>query len=219
MKKHLIAALLVAGCSSESELHVQTDPVPGGDTPAYGSKDGPHATTWHVFDDGTPYETHSSAEFEVEYHGDPSLYWYEPSGAHGMIGTTDSLTDFTRLREYIIAGAGEPAEVDGPMSVSSQSELETFEYATFTYILCDFWVPAADDPSMYELTIGEVDDGVLVLLNEEFVGYLLLGEDGDWSVPVIPGQTNSIVVILVDDSKVNRFMKDMTLTRMGEIIN
>ena len=33
------------------------------------------------------------------------------------------------------------------MSFSSASELETFEYATFTYILCDFWVPAADDPS------------------------------------------------------------------------
>ena len=218
MKHALWIAALVGGCGTENTIHQQVDGVTPG-APTYGDTDGPHSTHWYIFDDLTPHETHSSSDHVVDYHGDPSLYWYEPSGANGMIGTTDSLTDFTTLRSYIVHGAGGPTAVDGPLSFSSDSVLETFEYATFTYILCDFWVDPGDDPSLYRLSIKEVDDGVLVLMNEQFVDYVLLGHGGEWSLDVIPGQTNSIVMILVDDSADDRYLDDAVLTRAGAVIN
>lgn len=211
--------MAAAGCVLEQGLHTQRDGNPGVDTPVYGEDNGPHPTTWHIYDNDTPQETYSSPDFVVDHHGDPSLYWYEPSGSHGMIESTNPAADFRNLREYVIAGAGEPTEISGPMSFISESYLETFEYATFTYVLCDFWVPHGDDPSLYRLSSGAVDDGILILLNERFVDYLTLYQSGEWDLSVAPGQTNSIVIILVDDSADDRKLVDLELTRDGTIIN
>ena len=80
---------------------------------------------WYVLDDGIAYETTSSPEHQVTHHGDPDLYWYEPSGAHGLIGTTQAEEDFALMREYILSLVPEPIEVSGPFSFQEVSTLST----------------------------------------------------------------------------------------------
>ena len=178
-------------------------------------------TTWYIFDDGIAYETTSNPNYVINSHGDPDLYWYEPSGAHGLIDSSDPVTDFETLRDYVITGSGGPTEVTGPLSWSTGSTLSTFQFATYTYVLCDFWVPSDDDPSLYNLSSGSVDDGIQVMMNAEIIGRITLGQSGNWPLEsfVVPGQLNSIVVILVDDSASQRYLRDLVLTRDGVIVN
>ncbi len=178
-------------------------------------------TTWYIFDDGVAYETTSNGAYVVDHHGDPDLYWYEPSGAHGLIDSSDPATDFQTLRSYVINGSGGPTEVTGPLSWNSYSTLSTFAFATYTYVLCDFWVPGSDDPALYSLTTGSVDDGIQVMVNDEIVGRVKLGQSGSWNLEqfVVAGQVNSIVVILVDDSASNRYLNNLVLARDGVIVN
>lgn len=178
-------------------------------------------TTWYIFDDAVHYETTSNSSYVVNTHGDPDLYWYEPSGAHGLIDSADPATDFETLRSYVISGSGGPTQVTGPLSWNSNSTLSTFAFATYTYVLCDFWVPGGDDPALYTLTTGSVDDGIQVMTNAEITGRITLGQSGSWNLGsvVVPGQVNSIVVILVDDSASNRYLQDLVLARDGVIVN
>jgi len=212
----VIWAMLIAGCGSEQQIHSHKSISP---YPQYGDTDGPHDTLWYIYDDAKPYETYSSPEHVVEFHGDPSLYWYEPSGAHGLVASTDPDDDFLTLTRYIRDNAGEPIFIDAPLNFASTSELQTFEYATFTYVLCEFWVNTGDDPSLYMISAASVDDGMLVLLNGEYVGHLTLMDGGSWTLDVIPGQTNTIALILVDDSAVERSFDEIVLSRAGLIIN
>lgn len=211
-----LAATVFMGCASEQHV---TPLAPISLYPEYGDQDGEHDTHWYVLDDDTPYETFSSDEHVVDHHGDPSLYWYEPSGARGLVASADPEADFNVLLSYIRERAGEPQYIDGPLNFRSESFLSTFEYATFTYVLCEFWVDPKDDPSLYALSVGPVDDGVLVLLNATYVDHLKLQEQRAWTLNVKPGQTNAIVLILVDDSQVDRYFENVLLTRDGVVIN
>jgi hypothetical protein len=155
----------------------------------------------------------------VDYHGDPDLYWYEPSGAHGLIGSSDPTADFTILRDYVIASAGSPVTVTGPFNFSSGSTLATFQYATFTYVLCDFYMAPDDDPGLYTISAGSVDDGIEVLVNGAILGYLTLGQSGSWPLSnALPGARNTLVVILVDDSQVDRYLHDLAFYRDGVMV-
>ncbi|MEL6343150.1 MAG: hypothetical protein AAFV53_08435 [Myxococcota bacterium] len=211
-----IWAALAIGCASDQQINrIQPNAL----YPEYGDTSGPHDTLWYIYDDKVTYETTSSPQHIVTHHGDPSLYWYEPSGAHGMVATTNKDADFATLINYIRSNAGEPSFIDEPLNFDSVSVLDTFEYATFTHVLCEFWVDPDDDPADYRVSTDEVDDGMLVLLNGDYVGHALLKDGGAWALDVIPGQTNAVVLILVDDAEHERYFVDVELTRKGVIIN
>lgn len=175
-------------------------------------------TLWYVYDDGVAWETTSNPSHVVDTHGDSDLYWYEPSGAHGLIDSADPLGDFEVLADYVRT-YGAVTDPDGPFSFSSESVLGTFQYATFTYVLCDFYLPAGVDPSAYTISASEVDDGVQVMVNGEILGRLALGESGSWPLDnATAGAVNTLVVVLVDDSARQRYLHDLAFTLDGVMV-
>ena len=93
-------------------------------------------------------------------------------------------------------------------------------FATFTYVLCDFMVDDDDDPFEYTLRVAAVDDGIEVIVNSEILGFLKLDEGSQrWSLGehILPGERNTLVVILVDNAERNKFIQDMAFFR-GEIM-
>ena len=179
----------------------------------------PDATEWYVWDDGLEHETTSDPDHVVDYHGDHDLYWYEPSGGHGLLGDADPVSAFGVMREYVMSRAGDPVEVTGPFTFHSDSTLATFEFATFTYILCDFWLDPDDDPADYIISSGTVDDGIEVMVNGEILGFLELGESGSFPLSnANPGETNTLIVILVDDSMYDRYAYDLAFYEDGVMV-
>lgn len=177
------------------------------------------STGWYVFDDGIAYETTSNPDHVVDHHGDEDLYWYEPSGAHGLVGSEDPEGDFEILRQYVLDNAGDPVEVDGPFDYDGDSDLDTYEWATFTYFLCEFYLEEDADPSTYEISSGTVDDGIQVMVNAEILGRIELGESGSWTLEnADPGQVNTLVIILVDDSRVDKYVHDLAFYHDGEMV-
>jgi hypothetical protein len=177
------------------------------------------STGWYIVDDSTNYETVSNPSYVVETHGDLDGYWYEPSGAHGMIGSTDLVGDFAVLRDYIVARAGAPTPVTGPMSFYTTSTVPSLTYASYSYVLCDFWLDSGDDPSLYEITTGTVDDGILVIVNGEILGNAILGSGGSWTLDhALPGAVNSLVVILMDNAAVDKYVNDLAFYRDGVMV-
>jgi len=179
------------------------------------------STGWYIYDDGLEHETTSSPEHPVTTHGDTNLYWYEPSGAHGLIGSTDPETDFAVMREHVLAGAGEPTPITGPISFESGSTLATFAFATFTYVMCDFWIEEGEDPSIYSVQANRVDDGIQVMVNGAILGHMLLGASPtSWSLADVgrPGEVNTLIVILADDSRSNRYLHDLAFYRDGVMV-
>ena len=174
--------------------------------------------SWYVYDDGQAYDTTFNPNRIVEFHGDPDLYWYEPSGVHGLLESSNPLEDFEILREYVIDGAGEPEPTteEGSFSYFAESTLSTFDYATFTYFLCDFY-PDASDNTSYFITAEGVDDGVQVLFNGEILGYHTYGE-GTFAFPLNnlkPGERNTIIITLVDDSKYEKGIENLKFLQSG----
>ncbi len=179
------------------------------------------STGWYIYDDGLEHETTSSTAHPVTTHGDTDLYWYEPSGAHGLIGSTDPEADFAMMRDHVLAGAGEPTPITGPISFESGSTLATFAFATFTYVMCDFWIEEGEDPAIYSVQANRVDDGIQVMVNGEILGHMLLGDaDTSWSLADVarPGEVNTLIVILVDDSASNRYLRDLAFFRDGVMV-
>jgi len=177
------------------------------------------STGWYVWDDGVAYETTSNPSHTVDYHGDPDLYWYEPSGAHGLVDSADPTSDFAVMRQYVLDRAGPPVEPTEPFDYDADSTLSTFAYATFTYFLCDFYLDPSDDPSRYQISSGTVDDGVQVMVNGEILGRLELGSSGSWPLSnAHPGEVNTLIVILVDDSAVDKYVQDLAFYRDGVMV-
>lgn len=168
-----------------------------------------------VYDDGVAYETTSNPAYVVDSHGDADLYWYEPSGAHGMVGSSDPTTDFAILRQYVL-DRGAEVDLSGGISFDSGSSLSTFAYATYTYVLCDFYLRPGDDPASYTVSTGTVDDGIEVILNGAILGTVTLGSTGSFTLSGASGtDRNTLVVILVDDSASNRYLHDLRFLRDG----
>ncbi len=179
------------------------------------------STGWYIYDDGLDHETTSSPEHPVTAHGDADLYWYEPSGAHGLIDSADPESDFDVMRHYVRAGAGAPTEVSGPLSFSSSSHLSTFAFATYTYVMCDFWIDPSEDPSRFTVSADAVDDGIQVMVNGEILGRMLLGASPtSWNLADVgrPGEVNTLIVILVDDSASHRYLNNLAFYKDGVMV-
>jgi hypothetical protein len=179
------------------------------------------STGWYIYDDGIDHETTSDPAHVVDSHGDLDLYWYEPSGVHGLMDSSDPEADFAHMRDYVIDGAGAPTVVTGPISFSSSSHLTTFAFANFTYIACDFWIEADEDPVLYAVGADAVDDGVQFMVNGQILGHMYLHSPPQhWSLHEVgrPGEVNTLIAILVDDSRTNRFLTNLRFTRDGVMI-
>jgi hypothetical protein len=179
------------------------------------------STGWYVYDDGLDHETTSNPDYSITYHGDYDLYWYEPSGAHGLIDSSDPEADFAMMREHVITGAGAPTAVTGPITFSSSSHLATFAFATYTYVACDFWIEPGEDPGIYTVNADTVDDGIQVMVNGEILGRMNLGAaPTGWSLADSgrPGEVNTLIVILVDDSASQRYLTNLSFYRDGVMV-
>ena len=186
----------------------------------YGKDFSGFSTGWYVLDDGVAYETTSNGNYVVDHHGDPDLYYYEPSGAHGLIGSSDPNGDFAVMRQYILTRAGAPIAVNGPFSFSESSTISTFDFATFTYFMCDFYIEPNVDVTRYAVSVGQVDDGIQVMLNGAILGYQKLSQNNrSWTLyDAQAGAINTLIVILADDSAVNKSISDLAFTFDGGMV-
>lgn len=177
-------------------------------------------TGWYVWDDGVAYETTSNPAHVVESHGDYDLYWYEPSGVHGLLDSTDPTADFEIMRQYVLDHAPTPVEVSGPFTYDGDSTLATYAFATFTYFMCDFYLEPDADPTAYEISAGSVDDGIEVIVNGHILGTMLLGESARyWPLThAEPGRVNTLIVILVDDSAVDKYVYELAFYKDGIMV-
>lgn len=176
------------------------------------------STGWYIYEDPTVYETLDPAHV-VDRVGDPDGYWYEPSGVHGLVDSLDPEADFADLRSWILAHAGAPVPVTGPLTFVSDSAIPDLEGASYTWILCDFWIDWTDDPTTWSVTTGLVDDGVRVIVNGEVLGDLEYGQTGSWPLRnAVPGTVNSLVVILQDNAAVERFVTDLGFWHDGMMV-
>jgi hypothetical protein len=117
------------------------DPEDTDDPPA----DGGFWLGWHILDEGMLIDTTTDPGHFVDHHGDYDLYGYEPSGLHGRIDASNPVEDFETLRTYILDRAPDPMEGIGLLHYYRDSVVDTYNRATFTYVLCDFWVESGED--------------------------------------------------------------------------
>ncbi|MFZ5475593.1 MAG: hypothetical protein ACOZNI_02355 [Myxococcota bacterium] len=177
------------------------------------------STGWYVVDDATVYPTVSNPSYVVDRVGDPDGYWYEPSGVHGLLGSADPIGDFEVLHDWILERAGAPTPVTGPLTFRAGSAVPPLEGASFSYVMCDFWLDWGDDPSLYTIASGMVDDGVRVMVNGEVLGHLEYGQSGSWPLTgAIPGQVNTLIVILQDNAEIEKFLVDLAFYRDGVMV-
>lgn len=175
---------------------------------------------WHILDEGVWVSTTTDPAHPVTYHGDTDSYWYEPSGNHGLIDSPTPDASFASMRDYVLERVPEPTHALGNLHYYADSDVDSFRYATFTYILCDFWVEAGDDPYLYRLDTGPVDDGIEVMVNGSILGFLRLDEGGDsWSLGehIQLDSRNTLIVILADNAERNKYIQDMAFWR-GDIM-
>jgi len=172
-----------------------------------------------LLDDGIPYETTSNLNYVIDHHGDTDLYHYEPSGVHGLLGSTNPQVDFETMRQYVL-GLGSELSFSNTITYSESSTINTFSFATFTYLMCDFVLDSTSSPSDYEVSVGTVDDGIQVMLNGEILGHQKLGTgSGRWNLSAAdPEERNTLIVILVDDSAHHKYIHDFSFLRNGVII-
>ena len=178
------------------------------------------STGWYVWDPRNPISTVTDPDHVVDHHGDEDSYFYENSGMHGMTGSTDLAADFAVLRDYVITNAGAPIVPTGPFDWDESSTVSQFNEATFTYFLCDFYLPITADPAAYTIETGRVDDGIRVLVNGHILGHQKLGEAGGrWTLEhANPGAVNTLLVILVDDAAVHKYLRGLGFWHEGSLV-
>ena len=178
------------------------------------------STGWYVWDPRNPIPTTTDSDHVVDHHGDEDVYFYENSGMHGMTDSTDRAGDFAILRDYVIANAGAPIVPSGPFDWDESSTVSQFNEATFTYFLCDFFLPADADPSTYTIESGNVDDGIRVIVNGHILGHQKLGQSsGAWTLEyAVPGAVNTLVIILVDDAAVHKYVRGLGFWHDGALV-
>jgi len=179
------------------------------------------STGWYIVDDSTNYETTSNPSYAISAYGDPAGYWYEPSGAHGLIGSADPVADFALMHDYVLARAGAPTPVTAPLTFRTTSTVPAFSFASYSYILCDFWIDSTDDPYLYEVRASSNDDGAQVMVNGQIVTNWYLGPAGSVNIgsAIVPGAVNSLIVILMDNSATDKYLTDLGFYRDGVFVS
>ncbi len=176
-------------------------------------------TGWYIVNDDTPYDLTTDPAHVVDYNGDSDAYWYEPSGVHGMTGSTDVAGDFAFLHDYIVGRTSGPTIVTGPLTFHEASTLQQMEEGSFSYVMCDFWMDAGEDPLRYTISTGLVDDGIRVIVNGAILGELTYNQTGSWSLAnAVPGAVNTLVVILEDNARVEKYIYDLAFYKDGVIV-
>src|SRR5205085_205300 len=152
----------------------------------------------------------TNSAYVVDRVGDPDGFWFEPSGVHALYGSVDPPTDWDYLHDWIVARAGAPTPVTGPLTFQSASTVPSLAGASYTYILCDFWMDWDDDPSLYTIASGLVDDGLLVMVNGTVLGNLEYLQSGSWPLTgAEPGRLNTLIVLLEDNAQVDKYLFDL----------
>jgi hypothetical protein len=181
---------------------------------------------WYVYDDGIAYETTSNPQFVVDHHGDEDLYWYEPSGGHGLLEPTQGHQQaFDLIEQHIIDHTNlDPSYLQEEFTYEGNSNLATYEFATFTYAMAYLTFPPGYN-GQWTIAVESVDDGIEVLVNAHIIGTMKLNEanrvfdldadiDGNTSV-LMPGLENVIIIILVDDSQVDKYIRNLVFAYDG----
>ena len=178
------------------------------------------STGWYVWDPRIPVSTTTAPAHVVDHHGDEDNYFYENSGLHGMTGSSDIEGDFAILRDYVISNAGEPIVPEGPFTWGESSVLDAHNEASFTYFLCDFYLPDDADPAAYTIESLSVDDGLRIIVNGHIVGHQKITEpSGTWTLEhAIPGSVNTLLVILVDDAAVHKGIASLAFWHEGVMV-
>jgi len=181
---------------------------------------------WYVYDDGIPYETTSNPNFHVDHHGDTDLYWYEPSGGHGLLDPNlGHQQAFDLIEQHIIDHTNlDPSYLQEEFTYDGDSDLATFEFATFTYAMAYLTYPAKYG-GQWTIDVEAVDDGIEVLVNAHIIGFMKLNEanatydldvDKDGFTGVLqPMNQNVIIIILVDDSQVDKYIRNLVFAYDG----
>ncbi len=170
---------------------------------------------WYVVDDPAIFDTDVPGR-AVDRVGDPDGYWYEPSGVHGLLASTDPAGDFEVLSRWIRARAGAPTPVTGPFDLRAASTVRRLDGVSFAYVLCDFWIDAGDDPSRYVVAFDDVDDGARVLLDGEVLGQVEYGMAGSWSLAgAATGRMHTLVVLVQDNAAFDKYVLGLRFTRDG----
>ena len=177
---------------------------------------------WYIYDNMTMYDTTTNKAFVVDHHGDLDLYYYEPSGGHGMMDPgMDSPTSFKTIESYILTHV-DKLKTENTFTYNTTSTVPWYKQATYTYALAYLYIPK-DDKAKYTLDVGSVDDGISLLVNANKVGYLKLSESGSFDINkdingkegiLQPGR-NTIMIILVDDASVDKYIRDVRIMKDG----
>ncbi len=181
---------------------------------------------WYVYDDGIAYETTSNPHHVVDHHGDEDLYYYEPSGGHGLLDPNlGHQAAFDLIEQHIIDHTAlDPSYLQEEFTYEGNSTLATFEFATFTYAMAYLSFPPQYTGD-WTISVQSVDDGIEVLVNAHIIGYMKLNEsnqvfdldtdvDGNTGV-LTPGIENTIIIILVDDSQVDKYIRNLVFAYDG----
>ena len=97
----------------------------------------------------------------------------------------------------------------------------TFAFATFTYVMCDFWIEPTEYPGRYTVSADTVDDGIQVMVNGDIIGRMNLGAaPTSWTLADVgrPGEVNTLIVILVDDSANHRYLTNLAFYKDGVMV-
>ena len=196
---------------------------------------------WYLYDNPDVYETVSNPDHVVDHHGDPDLYFYEPSVSdmckkgetvrgHGLIDQVppDNEIGFCVIEQYILEKAGNEAgnvSLDSVFTYQASTTLATFDEATFTYAMVYLYIPEDTDPSLYSLRVHQVDDGIEVMTNARINGFMKLHDQDsefdldraqDGAAGVLHHGFNTIVLILVDDSRVYKYIRNVEFLYDGQ---
>ena len=182
---------------------------------------------WWSYFDPVHYPTSTNPAFKVTSNGEPNDFYYEPSGARGMKDTTlDPTVAWNTLLSFILSKTSS-AKLASTFTIDETSTVTVcFCEAQFGWALGLLYVPKDKYCDAYRLHVGDVDDGVELLVNGQIVGYKNITQNGDPAhlyLPLVdasgksilrPG-INEVVVIHADDQQVQRYVHDVWLEHEG----
>lgn len=171
--------------------------------------------------------TPSTAQHPIEMYGDPDVYYYEPSGGHGLQEDPNVLSKaqaWQNMIDFILASSNN-VTLQPEFSINTSSDLSALTEAYFGWALVLLYVPKDKYCDNYRVHIGKVDDGVQAMVNAEIVGYDKLGEQDKYIDMVEYGSNppklvlrpgiNEVVLIHVDQAKVERYVTDVWIEHDG----